>query len=100
MNNEMKWYQILACCFITAIIMFIAVMVTSPAFAEKIRRVEVVDFDFETSEVIFEDEDGFLWTCPFGEFNWTLGEEYTLFLSENGEINIKEVGFGLPFLFL
>lgn len=54
------------------------------------RRVEVVDFDFFSAEVVFEDEDGFLWTCPFGKFGWSIGEEYVLILSET-ETSIEEV---------
>lgn len=70
---------------LVAMIMFIgAFVVTASAFAEEIRTVFVVGFDFTTAEVILEDEDGFLWSCPFGENSWALGDEYILVLSENG----------------
>lgn len=52
--------------------------------------VEVVDFDFETAEVLLQDEDGFVWSCPFGKFNWTIGEEYILVLEDGEEPQIVE----------
>lgn len=53
-------------------------------------KVEVVDFDFETAEVILQDEDGFIWTCPFGTNSWELGQEYVLILEEGVEPQIFE----------
>lgn len=69
-------------------ILLMVVLLVSTAVAES-WTVFVVGFDFATSEVILEDEDGFQWTCPFGENNWALGEEYQLAFTEEG-IEIRE----------
>lgn len=50
----------------------------------------VTDFDFEHAEVVLQDEDGFIWTCPFGQSNWTIGEEYVLILKDGEEPQIVE----------
>ena len=52
--------------------------------------VKVVDFDFATAEVLLQDEDGFIWSCPFGEHDWVLGEEYVLILEEGVNPQIVE----------
>ena len=59
--------------------------------AEELRRVEVVDFDFFTAEVVLMDEDGYIWTCPFGTNSWSLGEEYELYLPDEGQPEIREL---------
>lgn len=64
-------------------ILLMFVLLVSTAVAES-WTVFVVGFDFTTAEVILEDEDGFQWTCPFGEHDWYLGEEYQLVFTENG----------------
>ena len=64
-------------------ILLTIVLLISTAVAEN-WTVFVVGFDFTTAEVILEDEDGFQWTCPFGEHDWYLGEEYQLILTEEG----------------
>lgn len=61
--------------------------------ATETRRIEVVDFDFYSAEVVLEDEDGYQWTCPFGPFNWAIGEEYVLEIFTD-HIEIKEVEDG------
>lgn len=66
------------------------VLLVSTAVAES-WTVFVIGFDFANSEVILEDEDGFQWTCPFGESDWTLGEEYILVLEEGEDPEIWEV---------
>lgn len=53
-------------------------------------KVEVVDFDFQTANIILQDEDGFQWTCPFGENDWAIGEEYILVLNGSEEPQILE----------
>lgn len=53
-------------------------------------RLEVIGFDFETAETLLEDEDGYVWTCPFGERDWVLGEEYILVLADGEEPQIVE----------
>lgn len=59
-------------------VLFVLILILSSAAAEEIRTIFVVGFDFSTAEVLLEDEDGFVWLCPFGENNWVLGEEYQL----------------------
>lgn len=66
------------------------VLLISTAVAES-WTVFVVGFDFTTAEVILEDEDGYQWTCPFGESDWTLGEEYILVLEEGQNPEIWEI---------
>lgn len=86
MDKEMGFGKMVLAAMV-AVTMFIgAWFVTLPAFAEEEIHwsVWVIGFDFETAEVILEDEDGFLWSCPFGKSSWTLGDEYILVLSENG----------------
>lgn len=84
MDKEMELGKMVLAA-VVAVIMFVgAFVVTLPAFAEETRTIFVIGFDFASAEVILEDEDGFLWSCPFGENSWTLGEEYVLVLSENG----------------
>lgn len=53
-------------------------------------KVEVIGFDFEAAEVLLADEDGFVWSCPFGESNWAIGEEYVLVLEDGEEPQIVE----------
>ncbi len=80
-------------CFATVIIfiiMFLVVVLTSPAFADEVRIITVIDFDFETADVVFEDEDGYIWLCSFGQNEWAVGEQYYLFLPEDGEPKIFE----------
>lgn len=60
------------------------------ANAEECRRIEVVGFDFLTAEVLLQDEDGFIWTCPFGENSWSVGEEYVLII-DGENISIESV---------
>lgn len=67
---------------VLAILLMIALLI-STAIAEN-WTVFVVGFDFTTAEVILEDEDGFQWSCPFGEHDWYLGEEYQLVFTEEG----------------
>lgn len=74
----------------TLAILLVLVLLVSTAVAES-WTVFVVGFDFTTAEVILEDEDGFQWVCPFGEFDWTLGEEYILVLEEGQNPEIWEV---------
>ena len=80
---------------ITALVvaLFTAVVILSPAVAgaEESRRVEVVDFDFFTAEVVLMDEDGYIWTCPFGTNSWSPGEEYELYIPNEGEPEIREL---------
>ena len=78
------------CCVMTYIMVLLLGFVWLTAGAEE-WSVVVVDFDFETANVLLEDEDGFVWTCPFGEHSWAIGEEYILVLEENEEPEIKEV---------
>lgn len=76
---------------LVAMFLFIgAFVVTSPAFAEETQwPVWVIGFDFENGKVVLEDEDGFIWTCPFGESDWAIREEYILLI--NGEyISVEE----------
>lgn len=63
--------------------MLVLVLMIGTSAAEEIRTLFVVGFDFSTAEVLLEDEDGFIWTCPFGKNSWALGEEYQLII--NGE---------------
>lgn len=65
------------------VMMLVLVLLIGTAAAEEIRTLFVVGFDFNTAEVLLEDEDGFIWTCPFGKNSWSLGEEYKLVI--NGE---------------
>ena len=65
------------------VFLLMIVLLVSTAVAES-WTVFVVGFDFTTAEVILEDEDGFQWTCPFGEHDWELGQEFELVLSEEG----------------
>jgi hypothetical protein len=60
------------------VVMLTLIIMLTSAAAEEIRTIFVVGFDFRTAEVILEDEDGFLWLCPFGENSWAIGEEYQL----------------------
>ena len=60
------------------------------AHAEEVRRLEVVGFDFATAEVLLQDEDGFIWTCPFGENSWSVGEEYVLII-DGENISIESI---------
>ena len=60
------------------------------ALAEETRRVEVTKFVFEREVVIIEDEDGYTWECPFGRFNWAVGEEYELYIPDEGQPQIRE----------
>lgn len=70
------------------VMMLVLVLLIGTAAAEEIRTLFVIGFDFSTAEVLLEDEDGFIWTCPFGKNNWSLGEEYQLII--NGEeVEIK-----------
>ena len=69
------------------VILVLIMMITSAA-AEEIRTIFVIGFDFSTAEVLLEDEDGFIWTCPFGTNNWSLGEEYQLVI-DGESIEIK-----------
>ena len=42
-------------------------------------------------EVLLEDEDGYVWTCPFGENSWAIGDEYQLVIKgEHIEIKTYE----------
>ena len=52
--------------------------------------VKVCGFDFQTAEVLLEDEDGFIWTCPFGEHDWAVGQEYVLVLEDGVNPQIKD----------
>lgn len=52
--------------------------------------VKVCGFDFKTAEVLLEDEDGFIWTCPFGEHDWAVGQEYVLVLEDGVNPQIKD----------
>lgn len=70
-------------------ILLMIVLLISTAVAES-WTVFVVGFDFLNAEVVLEDEDGFQWTCPFGESNWYLGEEYQLVFTED-EVEIWEI---------
>ena len=54
-------------------------------------RLEVIGFDFETAKTLLEDEDGYVWTCPFGEHDWVLGDEYILVLEDGAEPQIIEL---------
>lgn len=84
MDKEMGFGKMVLAA-VVAVVMFVgAWFITLPAFAEETRTIFVVSLDFENAEVILEDEDGFLWSCPFGKNSWTLGDEYILVLSENG----------------
>lgn len=67
-----------------AILLTLVLLLGAASAEAEIRTIFVVGFDFATAEVILEDEDGFLWTCPFGESDWELGEEYQLVLSDEG----------------
>lgn len=67
----------------TLAILLMIVLLVGTAAAES-WTVFVVGFDFTSAEVILEDEDGFQWTCPFGENAWELGQEFELVLSEEG----------------
>lgn len=60
------------------VMMLVLVLIVSSAFAEEIRTLFVVGFDFSSAEVLLEDEDGYIWLCPFGKNSWSLGEEYKL----------------------
>ena len=75
---------------IFAILLGVVVLPLHGAMADETRRVEVINFDFEKEEVLFEDEDGFIWRCPFGKFDWAIGEEYKLYLPDIGEPEIRE----------
>lgn len=72
---------------LVAIMLAVALFVG--AAAAETWTVVVIDFDFASGEVVLEDEDGYQWTCPFGEHSWTLGEEYRLVL-EDGRAEILE----------
>lgn len=52
--------------------------------------VKVVDFDFATAEVLLQDEDGFIWSCPFGEHDWVIDQEYVLVLEDGVNPQIVE----------
>lgn len=52
--------------------------------------VKVCGFDFQTAEVLLEDEDGYVWTCPFGEHDWAVGQEYVLVLEDGVNPQIKD----------
>ncbi len=76
-------------CIVAYICVLLLGFVWAEAGAEEY-TVFVVDFDFENAEVVLQDEDGFIWTCPFGQSGWTLGEEYVLVLEENQGPQIVE----------
>ena len=80
-----KWAALIVA---TVAVFMAAFAFLPPAFADEYRRLEVIDFNFETAEVILMDEDGYTWLCPFGEHSWELGEEYTLFIPNEGEPEI------------
>lgn len=85
MDKEMTFRQMLVAAMVAVVLFVGAWFITLPAFAEEeLWPVCVVGFDFENAEVILEDEDGFLWSCPFGENSWTLGDEYQLVFTEKG----------------
>lgn len=69
-------------------VVLVLIMMLTSAAAEEIRTIFVIGFDFSTAEVLLEDEDGFIWTCPFGKNSWELGEEYQLII-EGEQIEIK-----------
>lgn len=82
-----KWGALI----ITTVGMFLAAFAFLPsALADEVRVVTVTDFDFETANVVLEDEDGYIWICPFGQNNWSIGDQYYLFLPEVGEPEIFE----------
>lgn len=89
MEKEMNFAQMIVAALVVMIVFVGAFVVTAPAFAEETRTVFVVGFDFATAEVILEDEDGFLWSCPFGENSWAFGDEYQLVISD-GQAEICE----------
>ena len=99
-ENEMSLLKTLATAVAAMLLFVAAFVVTSPAFAEETRRLEVVGFDFASGEVVLEDEDGFVWSCPFGTEDWAIGEEYLLILSDDGSEEIVEAGFGSSLFFL
>ena len=73
-----------------AVLAATVIMWFAGAQAEEIRHVEVFDFDFAVAEVILRDEDGFTWSCPFGKYDWAIGDEYLLII-DNDQIDIEEV---------
>ena len=48
-------------------VMLALIMMLTSAAAEEIRTLFVIGFDLNTAEVLLKDEDGFIWTCPFGK---------------------------------
>ena len=50
----------------------------------------VTNFDFEHGLVELTDEDGYIWTCLFGEHDWSLGEEYVLVLEDGVNPRIED----------
>lgn len=69
------------------IIFLMALMLFGPANEYLLT---VSDFDFLNALVLLEDEQGNIWTCPFGENDWNLGENYILRVTQN-QIEILEV---------
>lgn len=59
-------------------VILVLIMMLTSAAAEEIRAIFVVGFDFSTAEVLLEDEDGYIWLCPFGKNSWSVGDEYQL----------------------
>lgn len=85
-NAKSEW----ALCFVVFYIFVIVLtwMALGGASADE-WKLEVIGFDFATAEVLLQDEDGYVWTCPFGENDWELGQEYILIL-EDGQADICE----------
>ena len=90
MKKTMTTLQMVVAALVVTLAFMFAFVVTSPAFAEE-WTVKVVGFDFRTAEVLLADEDGFIWTCPFGMSDWALGEEYVLVLEEGVNPEIKTI---------
>lgn len=84
-NAKVEWVL----CFVVFYIFVMVLTWMAIGNAEE-RSLEVIGFDFETSEVLLEDEDGYVWTCPFGKNEWTLGDEYILVLADGEEPQIVE----------
>lgn len=76
----------------SSIVVFLSVVILwfTGAQAEELRRVEVIGFDFAAAEVLLQDEDGYVWTCPFGENSWAVGEEYLLVI-DGENVDVEEV---------
>lgn len=65
------------------ILLTLALLLVNTAIAES-WTVVVVGFDLANGQVVLEDEDGYLWNCPLGESDWSIGEEYQLVFTEEG----------------